>query len=66
VDGFSRRDASLLKGKTRTNKTVLFSGPPSLEGQLATIKIERADSWTLHGLLPGRRIHLRAPAVPAN
>ena len=66
VDGFSRRDAKLLKGKTRTNKTVLFSGPPSLKGNLATITIERADAWTLHGQLPGHRMHLRAPAVPAN
>lgn len=66
VDGFARRDSSLLKGKTRTNKTVLFCGPKSLLGEMVTVEITRADAWTLHGQLPARQIHLRASAVPAN
>ncbi len=49
VDGFSRRDRSVLKGKTPGGKTALFAGDESLIGKVIQVKISQADSWTLHG-----------------
>ncbi len=49
VDGFSRRDRSILKGKTPGGKTVLFAGDESLIGAITPVKVSQADSWTLHG-----------------
>ncbi len=49
VDGFSRRDNSILKGKTPGGKTALFAGDEKLIGSVVPVKISQADSWTLHG-----------------
>ncbi len=49
VDGVSRRDKTIWKGKTEGNKTVLFPGNRDMLGKILTVGIERADSWTLHG-----------------
>jgi tRNA-2-methylthio-N6-dimethylallyladenosine synthase len=49
VDGVSRRDKKIYKGKTEGNKTVLFPGNKGLLGKIVKVGIERADSWTLHG-----------------
>ncbi len=49
VDGASRRDDAVWKGRTEGNKTVLFSGSPELLGRIVPVRVERADSWTLHG-----------------
>ena len=49
VDGFSRRDKSVVKGKTPHGKTALFRGDESLIGSVVNIQIKQADSWTLHG-----------------
>lgn len=49
VDGFSRRDRRLLKGKTEGNKTILFEGNEALIGTIQNIRVVSADSWTLHG-----------------
>ncbi|MCH9031806.1 MAG: tRNA (N6-isopentenyl adenosine(37)-C2)-methylthiotransferase MiaB, partial [candidate division Zixibacteria bacterium] len=49
VDGFSRRDKSVVKGKTPHGKTALFRGSESLIGSVVNIQIKQADSWTLHG-----------------
>ncbi|MFQ5606600.1 MAG: tRNA (N6-isopentenyl adenosine(37)-C2)-methylthiotransferase MiaB [Candidatus Zixiibacteriota bacterium] len=51
VDGFSRRDASILKGKTPNGKTALFSGDGALIGAVRTVRVREADSWTLHAEL---------------
>jgi tRNA-2-methylthio-N6-dimethylallyladenosine synthase len=51
VDGLSKRDQSVLKGKTRTNKTVLLQGSDALLGRVVTARITDADAWTLHGIL---------------
>ncbi len=48
VDGHSRRDQSILKGKTPGGKTALFAGDSSLIGKIVTLQIRQADSWTLH------------------
>lgn len=49
VDGVSRRDKAIWKGKTGGNKTVLFPGNRDMLGKILAVGIARADSWTLHG-----------------
>ena len=49
VDGVSRRDKNVLKGKTEGNKTILFEGAVSDIGSICRVQITAADSWTLHG-----------------
>ncbi len=53
VDGFSRRSKDFLKGKTEQNKTILFKGDPQIIGSICRVKVNSADSWTLHGELVG-------------
>jgi tRNA-2-methylthio-N6-dimethylallyladenosine synthase len=48
VEGTSRTDASLLRGRTRRNTTVNFAGTASA-GELAPVIIEAATSTTLKG-----------------
>ena len=60
VDGFSRRDRSVLKGKTPGGKTALFAGGEELIGTIAPVRISQADSWTLHGALQKDRAGYRA------
>lgn len=49
IDGTSRRDKRIWKGKSEGNKTVLVEAAQNLLGRIVPIKISRADSWTLHG-----------------
>jgi tRNA-2-methylthio-N6-dimethylallyladenosine synthase len=48
VEGPSRTDASLLRGRTRRNTTVNFSGT-SAAGDLVDVRIDGASSTTLRG-----------------
>ena len=48
VEGASRTDASRLRGRTRHNKTVNFTGVAQ-PGELADVEIETATSTTLAG-----------------
>jgi tRNA-2-methylthio-N6-dimethylallyladenosine synthase len=48
VEGSSRTDNSLLRGRTRRNTTVNFAGTAS-PGDLADVRIESATSTTLKG-----------------
>ncbi len=48
VEGTSRTDASLLRGRTRRNTTVNFSGSAEV-GDLVDVLIESATSTTLRG-----------------
>jgi tRNA-2-methylthio-N6-dimethylallyladenosine synthase len=48
VEGPSRTEPSLLRGRTRRNTTVNFAGPAQ-PGELADVLIESATSQTLHG-----------------
>jgi tRNA-2-methylthio-N6-dimethylallyladenosine synthase len=48
VEGPSRTDASLLRGRTRRNTTVNFAGT-ALPGELVDVAIEGATSTTLRG-----------------
>jgi tRNA-2-methylthio-N6-dimethylallyladenosine synthase len=49
VDGTSRRDEQVWKGKNGGNKTVLLKSEHDLLGRIVPTKIVQADSWTLHG-----------------
>ncbi len=49
VDGRGRRDPSELSGRTRANKTAVFSGGAGLIGKLVTVKIEAATPYALKG-----------------
>ena len=48
VEGPSRTDPSVLRGRTRRNITVNFSGS-SAPGELVDVRIEGATSTTLRG-----------------
>ena len=48
VEGPSRTDAELLRGRTRRNTTINFRGTAK-PGELATVRIEGATSTTLRG-----------------
>ena len=48
VEGTSRTEAALLRGRTRRNTTVNFTGTAS-PGDLVDVRIERATSTTLAG-----------------
>lgn len=48
VEGPSRTDASLLRGRTRRNTTVNFAGVAQ-PGELVSVAIEGATSTTLRG-----------------
>jgi tRNA-2-methylthio-N6-dimethylallyladenosine synthase len=49
VEGESRKDPSVLTGRTRDNRTVLFPGDPSWRGELVPVRVTRAHTWTLEG-----------------
>ena len=48
VEGWSRTDDRLLRGRTRRNTTVNFSGDAA-PGDLVDVRVERATSTTLGG-----------------
>ena len=48
VEGPSRTDPTLLRGRTRRNTTVNFAGHAN-PGELVDVTIERATSTTLRG-----------------
>jgi tRNA-2-methylthio-N6-dimethylallyladenosine synthase len=48
VEGPSRTDAQLCRGRSRGNKTVIF-GPPAEAGSLVEVRIDSATSQTLRG-----------------
>jgi len=49
VEGISKRDGSELMGRTECNRVVNFPGHERLIGQLITVKITEARTYTLRG-----------------
>lgn len=49
VEGPSKRSASQLSGRLRTNQVVNFSGPPELVGQLVWVELTEAHPHSLQG-----------------
>lgn len=54
VEGPSHGDGSVLYGRSRTAKAVVFEGPQHLAGELVRVRIESASAWTLHGTMVGQ------------
>jgi tRNA-2-methylthio-N6-dimethylallyladenosine synthase len=53
VDGPSKQNDEVLSGYTEHNKLVNFKGDPSLTGQIVSVKITEAHTWSLNGELIG-------------
>lgn len=51
VSGTSEKDASVMTGRTRTNKVVLVRSADLKQGDLAIVRITKARTWTLEGEL---------------
>ena len=50
VEGESKTNPSMLSGRTRTNKLVIFPPQPKIqEGDLVSVKISKAQTWTQLG-----------------
>ena len=48
-EGPSKTNPARLMGRTRTNKIVVFGGDDELVGELADVRIERANGFSLYG-----------------
>ena len=55
VEGTSKKDASKLTGRTRTNKLVHFPDDGALEGSFRTVQVTEAHAHHLEGILVGGR-----------
>ncbi|GBC97547.1 tRNA-2-methylthio-N(6)-dimethylallyladenosine synthase [bacterium HR17] len=53
VEGPSEKNPKKLSGRTRTNKTVVFEGPPALRGKFVHVRTTRAYLWGFEGELVG-------------
>lgn len=51
VEGTSRRNVKIMRARTESNKTVLFSADEIEPGIVVPVKVHRADAFTLHGEL---------------
>ena len=51
VDGMSAKNKSILTGYTPHNKVVNFEGSEELIGKIVRVKIEKAYTWHLKGIL---------------
>lgn len=49
VEGPSHRNESLLFGRSRTGKAVVFPGDAGLAGRVVNVEIGSTSAWTLHG-----------------
>jgi tRNA-2-methylthio-N6-dimethylallyladenosine synthase len=49
VEGPSKNNPARMKGRTRSNKIVVFDGSERHRGRLMDVKITRAGSFTLYG-----------------
>lgn len=57
VEGESKKDSSVLSGRTRTNKLVHFTGPKDLIGQFVQVRIDEPQTWTLKGEWVDQHLH---------
>lgn len=55
VEGFSKNKENMLTGYSRHNKLVNFSGDESLIGKVVNVKIEKAYSWHLQGIVTDQK-----------
>ncbi len=55
VEGTSKKDGSLLTGRTRTNKLIRFAAGSLTPGSFATVEVTKASTHNLDGKLVGAR-----------
>ncbi|MDD2433166.1 MAG: tRNA (N6-isopentenyl adenosine(37)-C2)-methylthiotransferase MiaB [Clostridia bacterium] len=55
VEGLSQKDAAILEGRTKTNKTVLFTGAEELIGKFVEVEITIPQTWVLKGEIIEKR-----------
>lgn len=51
VEGISKKNKKVLTGRTETSKTVNFSGDESLIGEIVTVKITSAKTYSFDGVI---------------
>ncbi len=51
VEGYSKTNEKVLSGYTENNKLVNFIGDESLIGKIIEVKIEKAKTWSLDGVV---------------
>lgn len=51
VEGYSKTNEKVLSGYTENNKLVNFMGDESLIGKIIEVKIEKAKTWSLDGVI---------------
>ncbi|MPN19765.1 tRNA-2-methylthio-N(6)-dimethylallyladenosine synthase [bioreactor metagenome] len=51
VESVSKQDSGMLTGRTGGNKLVHFAADPQWIGKLVRVRIEKASSWHLTGVL---------------
>ncbi len=51
VEGYSKTNEKVLSGYTENNKLVNFMGDESLIGKIIEVKIEKAKTWSLDGVV---------------
>lgn len=56
VEGPSERDASRLRGRTRTFKTAIFEGDVAWVGKEVPVRVQRATTWTLYAEAAAGRV----------
>ena len=66
VEGPSKNDPSMMMGRTRTNKIVIWPAKNEQVGDLAAIHITTAQTWLIKGENNGGNIHSHAGAIPGN
>ena len=49
VEGYSKRNKSILSGYSEENKLVNFKGDESMIGKIVDVKISVSKTWTLEG-----------------
>jgi len=49
VEGPSKKNASIYSGYSEESKLVNFTAPIDMSGQIISVKIKQANTWTLKG-----------------
>lgn len=59
VEGESKKDPDVLAGYTEKNKLVNFKGPKSAIGQIVDVKITKAKTWSLDGVIVENKVEVK-------
>jgi tRNA-2-methylthio-N6-dimethylallyladenosine synthase len=66
VEGPSKTDADVSTGRTRSNKTVNFTGEGIRAGSLVNVEITSARTWSLTGRVHAANRNANDPAIQGN